>query len=72
MSSHNFTDTILLHNQTMHGKAADDFLLEIHIPVKINVLCGNLEIIRLAGWVGHDGTRQVLGQKIDQELRLKW
>ena len=45
MSSHNFVDTILLQNQIMDGKAANDILLEIYSPIEGDMFCGYLEII---------------------------
>ena len=55
MRSHYFLDTVLLYNQIVHSKAANDLLLEINNPVEINMLCGYLEIIRLAGGIRHVG-----------------
>jgi hypothetical protein len=63
VGSHHFPDPILLHNQIVHGKSTYDFLLEIYIPVKINMLCRNLKIIGLACWVGHGSLRSSQVQK---------
>lgn len=38
MRSHYFVDTVLLYNQIVHSKAANDLLLEINNPVEINML----------------------------------
>jgi hypothetical protein len=45
----------MLHNQIVHGKATNGFLLEIDSPVEVDMFCGDLNIIRLASRVRHGG-----------------